>query len=166
MSSLPVERKSLDEWIANIENDKTKHYIEDRVVNQMNYYRNKSKEYKKKYHELMTVSIIIGFLIPVTSILADGSIFMKLVIATLGSATTAISAYLRMQNYYELWSNYRYNREFLLSTLYAYFTNTGIFRQLSTQQECDTLLIDTCEACFSTENKGWLDLLREDEQKK
>ena len=159
MSITSVPRKSLDEWIKSIADVNTQSYVQDRVIDQMNFYRKRSKEYKEKYHRLMTISIVIGFLIPVTSILADGSLIMKVILAALGSATTAITAYLRMQNYYELWTRYRYNREYLLSTLYAYFTKTGIFKACSNQNECDALLIETCENCFNCENQGWLELL-------
>lgn len=159
MSNPTISRKPLDEWIKGIENETTRNYVQDRVVDQMNFYRTKSKEYKKNYQRLMTASIVIGFLIPVTSILSDGSLIMKIILAALGSATTAITAYLRMQNYYELWTRYRCNREYLLSTLYAYFTKIGIFKTCSNQNECDALLIETCENCFNRENQGWLELL-------
>jgi hypothetical protein len=90
---------------------------------------------------------------------------MKVIIALLGGGTAAITAYLRLHNYLELWGIYRNNREYLFSVLYSYFTTTGIFRKLSDQAERDALLIETCEGCFNSENKQWRELLRmEDEQ--
>ena len=162
MGNASITRKSLDEWISCINDERTRNYVQNRVVEQMDFYRTRSKEYKKKYHALMTISIVIGFLIPVMSILADGSIVMKVILAALGSATTAITAYLRMHNYHELWTRYRCNREFLLSTLYGYFTKTGVYKTCPDQQTCDQMLIETCESCFDRENRGWTELLAED----
>ena len=164
MSNPTISHMPLDEWIKEIENETTRNYVQDRVVDQMNFYRTKSKEYKKNYQRLMTASIVIGFLIPVTSVLADGSLIMKIILAALGSATTAISAFLRMKNYYEMWTHYRCNHEYLLSTLYAYFTKNGIFKTCANQTECDTLLIEACETCFNRENQRWIELFKEDLQ--
>lgn len=71
-----------------------------------------------QYLRWTTGSIIISGVIPIASVLADGGIFVKIFIAALGAAVTSISAYLNLQNYKDLWAKYRFNREWLLSTLY------------------------------------------------
>ena len=161
MSKTSTPRTSLSEWIDSVQEPNTKRYINERVIDQMNFYKSKSRSYKKKYHQFMTASIIVSLLIPLASIFADGSTVMKFFIALLGSCSTAITAYLRLQNYHELWTSYRYNREYLLSVLYAYFTKTGIFRKTERQDEADCLLIETCEACFMAESGSWKVLLDE-----
>lgn len=165
MSNTTVPRSDLSEWIETVQNPDTKRYINDRVMDQMNFYKRKNREYKKKYNFWMTASIIITLLIPVVSIFADGGLFMKAVIALLGGGAAAITAYLRLHNYLELWGIYRNNREYLFSVMYSYFTATGIFRKLPDQAERDALLIETCEGCFNSENKQWRELIQKDDEK-
>jgi len=164
MSNAQVHRSDLSTWIEKVQDPDTKQYILQRVMEQMNFYKTKSRAFKKKYNNWMTASIIISFLIPVVSVFADGSLVMKVVIAFLGGSITAITAYLRLHNYLELWSIYRNNREYLLSVLYSYFTATGIFRNIADQAGRDALLIETCENCFSAENKQWRELIRMDDE--
>lgn len=163
MSNTTVPHSKLSAWIEKVQNPDTKQYIKDRVMNQMDYYKIKSREYKKKYNSWMTTSIVIGLMIPVFSIFVNESLFMKAIISFLGGGTAAITAYLRLHNYLELWSFYRSNREYLFSVLYFYFTATGIFRRITDQAERDALLIETCEGCFNAENKQWYELLRTDD---
>lgn len=165
MSNTTVPRSDLSEWIESVQNPDIKRYINDRVMDQMEFYKQKSKEYKKKYNFWMTTSIITSLLIPVVSIFSDGGLFMKAIIALLGGGTAAITAYIRLHNYLELWGIYRNNREYLFSILYFYFTVTGIFRTLPDQTARDTLLIETCESCFNSENKQWQELLRKANEK-
>lgn len=164
MSNTPVSRSELSGWIEEIQDPYTKQYVIDRVMDQMNFYKTKSRAYKKKYNFWMTASIIISLLIPVISIFADEGLFVKAIIALLGGGTAAITAHLRLHSYLELWSIYRNNREYLFSVLYSYFTATGTFRKLADQAERDVLLIETCEACFNAENKQWRELLWKDDE--
>lgn len=165
MCNTPVPRSDLSVWIEKVQDPDTKLYICDRVMDEMNFYEQRSNEYKKKYNFWMTVSIIISLLIPVVSIFADAGLFMKAIIALLGGGTAAITAYLRLHNYLELWGIYRNNREYLFSVLYSYFTATGIFRKLSNQSDRDELLIETCEGCFKSENKQWRELIRAEDER-
>ena len=80
---------------------------------------------------------------------------MKIVIAALGAAVTSISAYLNLQNYKDLWAKYRFNREWLLSTLYLYFNQVGAFGKDLSQEERDLMLIQMCEKCFQQEVSDW-----------
>lgn len=163
MSNTTVPHSKLSAWIEKVQNPDTKQYIKDRVMNQMDYYKTKSREYKKKYNFWITASIVISLMIPVMSIFVNESLFMRAIISFLGGGTAAITAYLRLHNYLGLWSIYRSNREYLFSVLYSYFTATGTFRRLTDQAERDALLIETCEGCFNAENKQWYELLRTDD---
>ena len=96
MSNTTVPRSELSAWIEKVQNPDTKQYINDRVKDQMDYYKIKSREYKKKYNSWMTTSIVISLMIPVFSIFANESLFMKAIISFLGGGTAAITAYLRL----------------------------------------------------------------------
>lgn len=65
---------ALSNLIEQVQNEKTKDYITNRIVPQMEWYSNKSRSYKKKYYRWMTAVIMIGAFVPVVSVFADGSI--------------------------------------------------------------------------------------------
>lgn len=142
-------------WLKEVGNEKTRQYIEERVIKQMEWYRKKSSVCKTKYQHWMTASIILSGSIPVASIFADGGVVFKVIIAMLGAAVTGIGAYLNLQNYKELWSIYRVNREMLLSILYLYFNRVGIFNKDMDQDDCDAMLIDLCEKQFQQDFSSW-----------
>lgn len=150
--------ESLSKWVEDIENQKTKGYVQERIIKQMDWYRTKSMVYKIKYQRWTTCSIILSGIIPVVSILADGRIGIKLLIAALGSMVTGISAYLNLHNYKDLWGKYRFNREWLLSILYLYINQTGVFKKELSQESRDEMLIQMCEKCFQQEINDWKSL--------
>lgn len=141
--------------INQVQNEKTKDYITNRIMEQMKWYSGKSRSYKKKYYRWMVATIVIGAFVPIVSVFANGSILVKALLAALGSATTACNAYLALHNFQDLWVTYRKTREALLRTLYYYFNNVGVFSQNNTQEEKDALLITICENEFSSESAGW-----------
>lgn len=148
------------EWLEGVENERTKRYIQERVIKQMDWYRTKCYTCKRKYQCWMTVSIILSGVIPVASIFANGALVAKVLIAALGAAVTGINAYLSLQNYKNLWNTYRRNRELLLSTLYLYFNNAGIFAKETDQNKRDEMLIDVCEKSFQQEITDWREIMK------
>lgn len=153
----PSSRNALfEEWLKDVQNPITADYIKDCVIGQMDWFGRESAKCKKGYKNWMLCSIIISGLIPVASVFADGTLVMKVIIAVLGSAVTVVSAYLRLQRYQELWGNYRYNREYLRSTLCSYFIKTGTFANCTDQEARDKLLVEkTCEDFFRKEVEVW-----------
>lgn len=142
-------------WLEGVENEKTGQYIQERVIKQLEWYRAKSNLYKEKYQRWMTASIILSGCIPVVSVLADGRIIFKVIIAASGAAVTGISAYLSLRNYRELWTLYRVNREMIMSTLCLYFNHVGIFKKDVDQDDRDAMLIELCEKSFQQDYSSW-----------
>lgn len=146
---------ALDVSIVQVQNERTKSYIANRLMPQMEWYSRKGRECKKQYHFWTTVTILLGALIPVVSVFADGNIWIKAILVALGSIVTACNAYETMHNYKELWITYRNIREQLLRTLHFYFNNAGVFAQESTQEAKDLLLVNICENEMSNESDEW-----------
>lgn len=140
-----------------IQNSNIKNYILNRIIPQMEWYSDKGKNCKNCYYGWMTVSIILGALIPVVSVFADGSMGIKVLLAVLGASVTACNAYIALHNYRNLWLNYRNTRESLQRILYYYFNSAGIFVQCRTQEEKDVLLVNVCEEEMNNEAKEWLE---------
>ena len=156
-----VERDSpLQPLIEKITSENTKHYINSRILPQMKYYSTASRKCKKQYRRWMVASIIFAALVPVVSVFADGSVITKIIIAALGSAVTAINAYLALENSKDLWCTYRYSRETLLSTLYCYLNNAGVFAQMDMQEAKDSLLIEICEKEMMKETGNWITTIK------
>ena len=147
--------KALSGLIATVQNERTKDYIQNRIIPQMEWYSKKSAVYKKQYFKWMTVSIILGALIPVFSVFSNADLFIKVLIAALGAGVTAINAYLSLHGSRDLWISYRTTRENLLHALYAYFNNAEVFSRDVEQSKKDVLLFQICENELSTENSVW-----------
>ncbi|KAI4446446.1 hypothetical protein C823_000964 [Eubacterium plexicaudatum ASF492] len=146
--------------IDQVQSNRTKDYITNRILPLMEWYSVKSKKNRTRYHFWMTISISIGAMIPVLSVFADGAIWVKVLIATLSSAVTASNAYISLYNFKDLWMIYRNMRENLLRILYCYFNNAGAFSQSITQEEKDILLIDSCEEKISYETNMWMSVIK------
>jgi len=155
-----MREASLTDLIAQVQNGNTRDYITNRILPQMKWYSNKSRESKRQYYFWMTFSIFLGAMIPVVSVFADGAIWVKVLLAILGAAVTAINAYLSLHNFKDLWLTYRNIREALLRTLYCYFNHAGIFSQNDTQEEKDILLVSVCEEEISHETSDWLSFMK------
>ena len=148
--------EALDVLITQIQNERTKNYISNRLIPQMEWYSRKGQECKKQYHLWTTITILLGAFIPVVSVFADGSIWVKALLVTLGSIVTACNAYETLHNFKDLWITYRNIREKLLRTLYFYFNNAGVFAQENTQNAKDLLLINICKNEISSEHSEWM----------
>lgn len=150
----------LGDLIAQVQSEKIKSYISNRLMPQMEWYSSKGRECKKKYYRWTVGTIVLGALIPVVSVLADGNIIVKVILVALGSIATACDAYIAMHNFKELWITYRSLREKLLRTLYFYFNNAGVFAQESTQEAKDVLLVNICENEMSAESSEWMSFMK------
>lgn len=154
-NSISTRDMLLKDLIAQVQSENTKKYILNRILPQLDWYGNKSRKNKKQYYFWMNISIILGAVIPIVSILADGKTWVKVMIAAFGASVTAINSFITLHNFRDLWTTYRKNREFLFRTLYCYFNNAGVFSQNITQQEKDILLVNICEDEILKEINGW-----------
>lgn len=155
-SASNTRNAALNVLVSQIQNEKTKNYITNRLMPQMDWYSRKGRECKKQYHLWTTITIVLGAFIPVVSVFADGSIWVKALLVALGSIVTACNAYETLHNFKDLWITYRNIREKLLRTLYFYFNNAGVFAQENTQDAKDLLLINICENEISSEHSEWM----------
>lgn len=147
---------ALNDLVSQVHSEKTKNYIANRLMPQMEWYSCKSRKCKKQYYFWTTVTILLSALIPVVSIFADRGDGMKALLVVLGSNVTACNTYLALHNFKDLWLTYRKLREKLLRVLYCYFNNVGVFSQNIAQDAKDVLLVDICEEKMSSENKEWV----------
>ena len=148
--------QAIKEQLKYVESDKTKDYIEKRLLDQIKYYGKSSKKSKFWYQILMAASILTSASIPVCAAFVDDTSPVKIPIAILGATVTAISALLSMYNYRDLWVTHRGVRQDLEHTLYFYFNNVDEFSKKGTQEEKDARLIEICESILDEEKKKWI----------
>lgn len=110
-----MRNAALNDLTAQVQNGKTRGYIAARLMPQMEWYSREGRKCKKRYFRWTMVAISSGALIPVVSVFADGSAWVKALIVALGSVVTVCNAYIAMNNFKELWLSYRSIREKLIS---------------------------------------------------
>lgn len=132
-------------------------YIVERVIDQIEWYDKKGSHNQTRYKRLSCASIILSALIPIFTLLTDGSfsLLIKVIITALSSSITAISAIVSLHHFQELWVQYRSNCEILKSTLHRYFTKTGEFKECE-ENKAFNLLVMSCEEYMIKEFQTWV----------
>lgn len=69
--------ETFQEWVQSVENSRTKRYIQERIMSQIDWYRAKCNTCKMRYRRWMILSIILSSIIPVISIFANSSLIFK-----------------------------------------------------------------------------------------
>lgn len=146
--------RNLDGLIEQVKDGTTKDYIQNRILPNMRYYSDMSRQYKAQYLRLMYASVILGALVPVCTVVSGGSVSQKIVLISLSVGAMAINLFLALNNYKDLWLTYRKARETLESTLYLYFTGTEAFRG-NDQDEKNRILIEHCEEELNSTYNTW-----------
>lgn len=131
-------------------------YIKKRVIDQIEWYDNKSMVKQRRFKLLSVATILLNALIPVATLLTEYGITIRILIASISSAAVAINAILALCSYKELWVQYRSSCELLKSILYRYFNHTGEFYPIKDQpDQCAQLLVTLCEEHFTKEFQSW-----------
>jgi len=145
------------QYIPNIKNQNIKLYITNRVLRQIDWYDQKSNHNQKFYKIFMITSIILSAIIPILTLLLDNShnTFIKIIIITISSTITSISAISTLYNYKDFWIQYRTNCELLKSILFRYFTQSGEYKNIDEQTSYE-MLVMSCEEYMTKEFQTWL----------
>lgn len=137
-----------------------KSYIKGYIIPQIAWFDKKSVGSQKKYKAAVVASIFIsGVTIPLITLLLDivGVFAYKLVITSLSSCLTVVSAINALGRFRELWIQYRRQCESIRCMLHNFFTvqgDTGLDNACS----FDTLK-KSFEECMNSENENWAALI-------
>jgi len=144
------------QYIPTIKDERIKIYINNRVLDQIDWYDKKSAKNQADYKKCMVLSIVLSASIPVFTLLADKyGITIKLIITAISSTITAISAITALYNYRELWVQYRSNCEILKSVLHRFFTKCGEFSNIDDSKAYE-ILVMTSEEYLTKEFQTWV----------
>ncbi len=135
---------ALEELAEQVSSDTARQYLHSRILPQIHLCHNASLTHRRRYYGCTLASIVLGALIPIFSLCSDQGLWVKVVLAALGSGITGLNAFGVLDRSKELWLSYRQIQEQLTSTLCMYLTQVGIFFQ-GTPLERDALLVSQCE---------------------
>ena len=131
-------------------------YLEDRYLNQINWYDEKAQENQKKYRLLQWSLIILAAITPVL-IELDLSVMLGKGFGHLATFTSVIvailTAALKTFKYQENWINYRTTCETLRKEKYFYEGEIGEYQSTENRE---TLFIERVESLISRENTLWI----------
>ena len=140
-------------------------YIKDRVVNQIEWYGDKSSMCQKKYKIWQVLKVISALLITTLSLWSDKDFFYlkdiktSYVVAILGAFIVFIESFLKIYDYKKLWVQYRMASENLNREKLFFETKSEPYDG----PEPFKLFVQNCEAIMKGENQGWEDILAEED---
>ncbi len=146
----------LEALVAQLEPGSLRDYLTGRVLPQMERYRTAGLRHRRRYYGCTVSTIILGGLIPLFSVCSDQGLWVRLILAALGSAITGINAYSAMARPKELWVSARQVTEALTATVYGYLTQSDPFGPQLTQLQRERLLVDRCQELFHSELTHWV----------
>lgn len=158
-------RKQFKLYLDEMENSPLKTYIEERIIDQIVWYDQKSSEKQTRFKQLTVANIILNAIIPIVVLLSDYGVFVKLLVTGLSSSAGAINAIVALCGYKDLWIQYRSNCELLKSTLHRFFLKSGEFRHIADDESAlmDALVV-SCEEYFTKEFQTWVVVTNGDQQ--
>ena len=124
-----------------------------RLENQIDWYDRKSSGAQRVFKRMKVVEILAASVIP---FLAGVSLpYGKLVIAGLGVSITILEGILHLNQYQQLWGNYRATCEALRHEKYTYLAGAGAYRGVADPR---ALLAERVESLVSQEDAKWSSL--------
>jgi Protein of unknown function (DUF4231) len=157
----------LENYIANVKDEREKNFLTHRLMGQMDYYAKKSSENKQKYQNNKVRIIFLSSLIPVAVGYADspfgifswgeGNSFtmghlIKLIVGFAGAFVAIWESIAVFKKYRENWVEYRLTHEMLQAEAWLYVTATGVY---AAQGNRFDQLVQNVEGILAKENTGW-----------
>ncbi len=130
-----------------------KHPAWKRLIDQLNWYDNKSINCQKLYKRWKYAQLIIAALIPVVSIASD-SPYTKWIVSIFGASIAVIEGIQHLNQFSTLWITYRSTAEMLKHEKYLFLSKAGQYRNLDREQSL-LLLSERVEEHVSAEHANW-----------
>ena len=128
-----------------------------RLVDQLNWYDNKSRYCQRRFKGLKFTQIALAVLIPATSLLpAD---YAKWTASIAGALIALLEAVQQMNQYSTLWVMYRGTAERLKHEKYLFLSAAGPYKGLA-EPERLVALAERVEEHVSTEHANWFNETR------
>jgi hypothetical protein len=126
-------------------------YLNERLINQLEYYDRKAVANKKKYYRYKSAVIIISTSIPLIAILPYKE-EANYIIAFLGASVAILTSLLELSKAYENWLDFRKTAETLKRERFFYENTAGPYSKTSDK---NALMVRRVENIISVENDLW-----------
>ena len=136
-------------------------YLQERYVDQMNYYSNTAAKHQKKYKLFQWILIILSALTPVLAALSDITwvsggnthvIKLNILVVIVSSVVAILTTGLKTFNYQELWVNCRTTFEKLKPEIHYYDFSIGPYARAVDKQ---SLFVSRVEGILDSEHNQW-----------
>ncbi len=138
-------------------------YLDERLVDQMNWYDQKSVTAQASYKRLRRIEIFSAATIPLLAgfvqIKILGLPFIQLVVGILGVIVAAVSGLTALNKYQDLWVEYRTIAESLKHHLLLFQTKTQPYG--GSDEQRFMRLVTNVEGLISRENSDWSGYIRQ-----
>lgn len=133
-------------------------YMKERVESQVHYYESKSALNKKYYLFFKISQLIAATLLPFFSVFLSDYLWMKYMIAFLGSMVTILEGVMATGKYHEKWVMYRGTAETLRQETYLFLMKAGTYSEKDALQQ----FVTKVEFSLGKENMGWQQMIVKD----
>lgn len=128
-----------------------KWYLENRVLDQIDWYSSNSAKNKRLYFSLVVIDIILSAMIPFAVLFMDIFKNVNYIIAAMGSIVTIVSGVVSTFQFQKKWIEYRTTAETLKHTNYLYVTKTNPY----SREDAFSYFVQNVESLISTQNTNW-----------
>lgn len=137
--------------------EERKNYINDRVIDQIEWYDKKAVINQKKYKQSMIIITVVTALIPIMTILYETceSVIISIVIALLGAIATTLTVIVKLCEYQKLWLQYRATCQNLIHELYRFFNKIDFYEN-SDEEKSYKLFVENIENILLNEVNDWV----------
>jgi len=137
-------------------------YLKDRLQDQIDWYDRTSMKNQKWFKRLQVSAVIASATIPfISGYITDSSIWLKLIVGSLGLSVAAITAILGLYKFQENWLEFRTTCESLKHEKYLFLTKSEPYDQ----EEPFKLLVQRVESLISKENTAWSRYMKKTKKK-
>jgi hypothetical protein len=133
--------------------------VEARLADQLAWYSAKSRAARKAFKCIKFVEIVAAAVIPFLS--AQHWPYVTYVVGGLGVLITVLEGVLHLNQYQEIWTNYRNTAESLKHEKFLYQAKAGPYAGAA---DARILLAERVEALVSLENSQWVAALQKSGQ--
>lgn len=126
-------------------------YIEQRVIDQINWYDTKSQKSQKWFKRIRGLEIISASAIPLFAGFGQGATWSIMLIGVLGAIVALLASLLSLNQFQENWIEYRTTCESLKHEKYLFLTNAEPYNE----DDPFGLFVQRIESLISKENSAW-----------
>ena len=138
-------------------------YIQERVIDQINWYSKKSSWNKKMFYFFSIGSIALSSMIPILSLVSnameENTIFVNIGIALVGAIISVFSGVIFICKFNDHWIEYRRTSETMRHELSLFETGSGSYESKKSFKG----FVLKIETLISKENSNWCEISSDDE---